>query len=119
MSRIAVEVGWKVTLGAWDALRLQRGRLYIEALAEAFKGAGTIWKLREPLDSLSSRRYDALRAYGVLPYEMFDTPPSMGWGIFKRWTKRWRERNRGRFIRLKRLAVEHRDNSTRERDLSK
>jgi GT2 family glycosyltransferase len=119
MSRIAVEVGWKVTLGAWDALRLQRGRLYIEALAEAFKGAGTIWKLRDPLDSLSSRRYDALRAYGVLPYEMFDSPPSMGWGIFKRWTKRWRERHRERSIFLRRLAVGRGKNPTRERDLSK
>jgi GT2 family glycosyltransferase len=94
MSRIPVEVVWKITVGAWDAFRLRRGRLFIQALAETIKGAGTVWKLRDPLDPLSLRRYDALRAYEVLPYPMFENPPPRKWAVFKRWAGRWPSRLR-------------------------
>ena len=94
MSRIPVEAGWKIILGAWDAFRLVRGRLFIEALVETIKGVGTVWKLRDPLDRLSLRRYDALRAYRVLPYEMFENPPAHRLASFKRWAKGWPNRLR-------------------------
>jgi GT2 family glycosyltransferase len=94
LSRIPVEVVWKVTVGVCDAIRLKRGRQFFEALAEAIEGAGTVWKLRDPLDPLSLRRCDALRAYGVLPYGMFERPPAQRWQNFMRCAKRWRNKLR-------------------------
>jgi GT2 family glycosyltransferase len=89
MWRIPMEFGWKVTIGAWDAFRLRRGRLFVEALFETARGVGKMWRLRDPLDQLSLRRFDALRAYVVLPFAMFDNPPAQKWAEFKGWAKRW------------------------------
>jgi glycosyltransferase involved in cell wall biosynthesis len=94
MSRIPVEVGWKVIVGAWDAFRLQRGRLFLEALVETIAGFTQVWKLRNPLDRLSLRRYDALRAYGVLPYALFENPTAHKWTTVRRWANLWSNRLR-------------------------
>ena len=45
MARIPVEAGWKITLGAWDAFRLLRGRLFIEALVRLLKGSAQFGSL--------------------------------------------------------------------------
>jgi GT2 family glycosyltransferase len=85
ISRMPLEAGWKIAAAARDAIRLQRGRLFYEALAEAVKGLREMWKNRDPLDRLSLRRYDALRAYGVLPYAMFQNPPAPNWASLRLW----------------------------------
>jgi glycosyltransferase involved in cell wall biosynthesis len=92
LSRIPAEVLWKITVGACDAFRLKRGGLFLGALTEAIEGGAKVWKLRVPLDPLSLRRSDALRAYGVLPYGMFERPPAQRWQNFLRCAKRWRKK---------------------------
>jgi GT2 family glycosyltransferase len=87
ISRIPLEAGWKIAVAARDAFGRQRGRLFYEALVEAVKGVGNVWKLRDPLDRLSLRRYDALRAYGVLPYAIFQDPPAHNWTSLRLWAK--------------------------------
>ena len=103
--RLPLEIGWKVALGAWDAFRLQRWRRFVEALAQTLRGASEMLKLRDPLDPLSLRRYDAFRAYQVLPYSVFENPPIQKWADFKHWAKRWPNRNRDSSFYSKRKDI--------------
>jgi hypothetical protein len=119
MPRIPVEIGWKVAVGAWDAFRLQRGTQFLEALVEAIKGAGEVWKMRDPLDPINLRRYDALRAYGILPYAMFDNPPPQNWAVLKRWARRWLNRLREGSFYSKSKSLGHGQFPTHEHELKK
>lgn len=103
LSRIPMEIGWKLGFGAWDAFRLRRLKLYFEALWEFTAGLRMVLRLRQPLNRVALRRYDAMRSYGLLPYDLFEQPPADRLKTFKRWAARWPKRLRdGSFFSKKR-----------------
>lgn len=94
--RIPMELGWKLTMGGWDAVRLGRPRLYLRAIGEFSSGLGRVWALRHPFDGLALRRYDAIRSHPCLPEADFAQPPSRSWREIAAWWHRWRNRARDR-----------------------
>jgi GT2 family glycosyltransferase len=96
--RIVFELMWKITLGAWDAIRLQRIRLFFQALSEAITGAPNAWRLRDPLSAVGLRRYDQLRLNPAITREEFDNPPRVSLKVFRGFWGRWHNRARNRNV---------------------
>lgn len=103
--RLPMELAWKIAAGCWDGFRLLRFRLFAQALWEAVSGVREVLRYRQPLGPADLRRVDALRAYGVLPYEMFAEPRTERWKILWQLVDRWRNRLRdGSFYSKKKNA---------------
>ena len=98
LSRLAVEIGWKIGMGAWDAIRLMRIRLFFQALFQCARGLGRAWRLRKPLSSLGLRRYDALRMRPVISSADFENPPAINWKVFNDYRRRWHNRPRNQSV---------------------
>ncbi len=92
--RLLFEVGWKIGMGAWDAIRLGRIRLFCQALSESVAGFSHAWRLRQPLSELALRRFDALRMHTAISFADFENPPPFDWKIFNEYRRRWQNRPR-------------------------
>ena len=92
--RWPVEIGWKLLVGGWDALRLARFGAFCHAIWCCLLGIGRVFRLREPLSTLALARYDALRLRSVLTEAEFDSPPAITFRELKGWWARWRNRAR-------------------------
>jgi len=119
MPRLFIEIVWKLFVGFWDAFRLRRMALYYNAVLESIIGISEIWKLRDPLDKVQLRRYDYLRAYGVLPYDLFEDPPSMRFTYLIRWAKRWPNRLREGSFYSKKSNLGYGEYPTHEHELER
>jgi len=96
--RLPVEFSWKLALGAWDAIRLLRFRLYCGAIFECVTGLAGVWRLRDPLSALAMRRYDALRLHPVLDPDLFQQPPKITLAVLSSFFNRWRNRARNQSV---------------------
>jgi GT2 family glycosyltransferase len=95
-SRVPLELAWKFTLGAWDAIRLGRPRSYLQSCFQFLAGAANALRLRRPLPPVALRRYDAIRSYHRIDEAVFANPPAAGWRDLAAWWRRWRNRARDR-----------------------
>ena len=98
LRRLPLELGWKIAVGAWDGIRLNRLRLFTQALAESVAGLPLAIRLRNPLTLQAVRRYDALRLNPVLNTEQFQTPPHVSLTTLGTFWRRWRNRARNRSV---------------------
>jgi GT2 family glycosyltransferase len=96
--RLPFEIGWKMTVGAWDAVRLMRPGRFLRALLEASAGVPRAWSLRRPLSPKGLNRYDALRLRPFLTPAEFDLPPEVTFAAFSAFWRRWRNRARNRSL---------------------
>lgn len=96
--RIPMEIGWKMAMGAWDAVRLGRPRLYFRAISEFLDGIPQVLSLRKPFDFLALRRYDAIRSHPCLPAASFERPNRRDWQELAAWWRRWKNRARDRNV---------------------
>src|ERR1700733_4096778 len=98
LRRAGAEISWKVALGAWDAVRLQRPILFAKSLIQATTGVGRALRLRSPLAPTALRRYDALRLYPAISREEFEHPPAITFAALSGFWRRWRNRARNRSV---------------------
>lgn len=96
--RLPVELSWKLFVGAWDAIRLNRVRPYARALAEMIGGLPKVLIQRRPFSDLHRRRYDALRTKPVLSFAQFHDPAPFSIREMLGWWERWRNRARDRNV---------------------
>jgi hypothetical protein len=96
--RLFFEIAWKVTIGAWDAIRLMRVGMYLRALLEASMGIPRAWRIRNPLSSEGLRRYDALRLRPVISPAEFEQPPAVRFAALSAFLRRWKNRPRNRSV---------------------
>ncbi len=94
LRRLPVEIGWKLLVAAWDAIRLGRGIVFLRALRRLIQGAPQAWRLRSPLDELALRRFDAMRLFSKISVADFTCPPRMGLRGMSTWWRNWRNRAR-------------------------
>ena len=94
VQRILPEMGWKMLLGVWDAIRLLRIRLFFQATSQMIAGLPAAYRLRHPLSPLALRRYDQLRANAVITHEQFDSPVGLSLQNLRGFWMRWRNRAR-------------------------
>lgn len=92
--RLPVEVGWKLMLGAWDAVRLGRFIPFAAAIARCVRGIRRVCSLRDSLSPIAMRRYDALRLHSLIAEPQFADPASPAMADYLGWWKRWRNRAR-------------------------
>jgi GT2 family glycosyltransferase len=92
--RLPVEIGWKLVVAAWDALRLLRFATFCQGVWRCLLGLRRAWRLRSVFSPVALRRYDALRLRSVLTESEFDNPPAKSLGDFSGWWSRWRNRAR-------------------------
>jgi GT2 family glycosyltransferase len=85
MPRVLVEVGWKIAVSLFDAVRLFQLKWLIWALASTVAGLPRVIRLRTPISLETARLYDYLR---FVP----GGAPSSVRGLLPRitWTQRWR-----------------------------
>jgi len=98
LKRLPLEVGWKVGMGAWDAIRLLRIRLLFQALFQSAAGVSQAWALRKPLSKQGLRRFDALRMRPVISQADFENPPPVNWKVFNEYRRRWHNRPRNQSV---------------------
>lgn len=96
--RVFFEIGWKVSLGTWDAIRLFRPRAFFQAIFRTAAGLRRASRLRQVLPPVALQRYDALRLNPVLTHEEFACPPRVTWGTVSGFLRRWRNRARNRNV---------------------
>jgi GT2 family glycosyltransferase len=96
--RVIFEIAWKITLGAWDAIRLMRLSLFLQALFQTTTDLPRVLSLRTPLSPTALRRYDALRFRPVLTPGEFEDPPVLTRAALFDYLKRWRNRARNRSV---------------------
>lgn len=95
-ARVPLELGWKFTLGAWDAIRLGRPGSYLRAWLQFLGGTAHALNLRRQLPPVALRRYDAIRSHHRIDAAIFADPPKAGWRDLAAWWHRWRNRARDR-----------------------
>jgi len=93
---LALELGWKIGMGAWDAVRLRRPVAYLNALREFFLGSPRVSRLRNPMNSLAYRRVCRMRSGGLIQLSDFEAPGSVRFSDMMNWFARWRGRARDR-----------------------
>jgi GT2 family glycosyltransferase len=96
--RVPIELTWKLALGAWDAVRMGRPLVYCRSLGQVVPGLGRALQLREPLDAIAIRRYDAIRLHPFLTEQEFAQPKDGSWRDLAIWWRRWRNRARDKNI---------------------
>lgn len=98
LRRLFLELGWKLGVGGWDAIRLFRFRLFFRAVGEALLGIPRALQLRASLSGIALRRYDALRLHPVLSPADFTSPPAFTWKVFLVYLRRWSNRARNQSV---------------------
>lgn len=96
--RLPIELSWKLLVGAWDSIRLNRVHHYCGAVKDLLCGLPRVIRERRPFSDLHRRRYDALRTYSVLPTEQFYEPSHFSLSDISTWWKRWSHRARDRNV---------------------
>jgi GT2 family glycosyltransferase len=92
--RLPVEIGWKLVVAAWDAVRLLRFAAFCQGVWRCLLGLRRAWRLRSPFSPVALRRYDALRLRSVLTESEFDNPPTWSMSDFRGWWLCWHNRAR-------------------------
>lgn len=96
---IPVEAGWVLIVGAIDAVRLFRFKAYAQALLQFSAGLPNALRLRQPMSTLSWRRYDVMRFRSINNEGDYREPAKPGFGDLSRWfTNSWMKRARQRSV---------------------
>ncbi len=93
LRRLPAELSWKISVGAFEALRLFEIRRFAWAIASSARGLARVLPLRRPLSDETIRLYDALR-FGIVstgPVERITLRQKWEWFVGT-WMRRRRAR---------------------------